>query len=88
MLGLPPTFDADASRLRQKASLDALKALSPAVDPSAATIVVVGPRAEVEPQLSSLGLGEPALWDAEGSPIASGGGSSPPKPAKKDASSK
>jgi zinc protease len=78
MLGLPATFDAEASRARQGAALAALKNLATAVDPKTATIVVVGPRTAVVPQLASIGLGEPELWDAEGSPIA--GASAPAKP--------
>lgn len=70
MLGLPPTFDAEASRKRQAATLKQLAELSEAVDPKVATIVVVGPRAQVEPQLKPLGLGEPEIWDPEGNRIA------------------
>lgn len=69
LLGLPPTFDADASLSRQKATLPGLAELARAVDSKGATVVVVGPRQEVLPQLQAIGLGEPELWDAEGQPI-------------------
>jgi zinc protease len=69
LLGLPPTFDADASLARQKTTLPGLAELARAVDPKGATVVVVGPRQEVLPQLQSIGLGEPELWDAEGQPV-------------------
>jgi predicted Zn-dependent peptidase len=68
-LGLPPTFDATASQARQKVTLTGLAELSLAVDPKNATIVVVGPRDQVAPQLKSIGLSEPQLWDAEGRPL-------------------
>lgn len=68
LLGLSATFDAEASRTRQKATLETLKGLSSAVDPKAATIVVVGPQTEIGPQLAALGLGEPSFWDADGAP--------------------
>jgi predicted Zn-dependent peptidase len=69
MLGLAPTFDAQASRARQQAALKDLAELARAVDPKGGTIVVVGPRAQVAPQLAPIGLGEPELWDAEGARI-------------------
>jgi predicted Zn-dependent peptidase len=72
MLGLSPTFDAQASRARQAATLKALAELAGAVDPKPATIVVVGPKAQVEPQLKPLGLGEAELWDPEGNRIGAG----------------
>lgn len=72
MLGLPPEFDASASRARQQATRAHLGELARAVDPKATTIVVVGPRAAVLPQLAAiklpggLKLPAPELWDAEG----------------------
>lgn len=72
MLGLPPTFDAQASRARQAATQKQLADLAGAVDPKVATIVVVGPRAQVEPQLKPLNLGEPEMWDPEGNRIGAG----------------
>lgn len=71
LLGLPPGFDATASHARQDATLADLAALAKVwVEPHDAVVVVVGPRAELAPQLESLGLGAPALWDAEGLPVA------------------
>ncbi|MCC6557342.1 MAG: insulinase family protein [Polyangiaceae bacterium] len=67
-LGLPPTFDATASQARQKVTMAGLAELSSAVDPKGATVVVVGPRDKVAPQLEALGLGAPQLWDVEGRP--------------------
>lgn len=70
LLGLPPGFDAAASQARQAATLAGLAALAKAwVEPRDAVVVVVGPRAELAPQLESLGLGAPAPWDAEGRPV-------------------
>lgn len=70
MVGLPASFDATAALKREAATLPELAALAPRVDPRPATVIVVGPRAEVLEQLAPLQLGEPALWDAEGQPIA------------------
>ncbi|WP_437309415.1 M16 family metallopeptidase [Sorangium sp. So ce388] len=67
-LALPETFDAAASQARQKATLAGLAELARAVDPKGATIVVVGPRQEILPQLQAIGLGEPEAWDVEGQP--------------------
>lgn len=69
LLGLPATFDAAATEARQKATLARLAELSAAVDPKTATVVVVGPRDKVVPQLDALKLGEPQLWDVEGRPV-------------------
>ena len=69
ILGLSPTFDAAATEARQKATLARLAELAAAVDPKEATVVVVGPRAQVEPQLKELKLGEATLWDVEGQPV-------------------
>jgi predicted Zn-dependent peptidase len=83
LLGLPPGFDATASRARQAATLADLGALAKAwVDPTEAVVVVVGPRADVAPQLERLGLGAPALWDVEGRPLGDAA-KPPPKPAAK-----
>ncbi|MGK4006346.1 pitrilysin family protein [Sorangium sp. So ce1036] len=69
ILGLPATFDAEASQARQKATLPGLAELARAVDPKQATVVVVGPRQEILPQLQAIGLGEPEAWDVEGQPV-------------------
>ncbi|APR86780.1 peptidase, M16 family protein [Minicystis rosea] len=79
VLGLPPAFDANASRSRQQASKSELDALAAAVSPNGATIVVVGPAAAVTPQLDAAGLGKPELYDTEGNPLKAG---APEKPAK------
>jgi predicted Zn-dependent peptidase len=70
MVSLPATFDATAALKREAATLPELGALAPRVDPRPATVVIVGPRAEVLPQLAPLELGEPVFWDAEGQPVA------------------
>ena len=75
MLGLPPGFDAAASRARQQATRARLGELAASVDPMAMTIVIVGPRAAVVPQLAKIKLPNgqplpaPESWDAEGYPI-------------------
>ncbi|MEZ4306567.1 MAG: pitrilysin family protein [Polyangiaceae bacterium] len=66
-LGLSASHDANASRTRQAASLSDLEKIANAVDPSKATIVVVGPRKEVAPVLAKLGT--PVIWDTEGNPV-------------------
>jgi predicted Zn-dependent peptidase len=82
-LGLAPTFDVTASRARQDATLETVLALAKErIDPKPATIVVVGPRTEVEPQLASLGLPAPVLWDADGNPVSGAKASSSAAPAK------
>lgn len=66
MLGLPPAFDAQASQARQASKMAELAELCKRVAPANATVVVVGPKSQVLPQISPLGLGEPEMWDAEG----------------------
>ncbi len=67
--GLPPSFDASASKLRQATSREELAKLAKAhVDPSVATIVLVGDRALVEKQLADAGLGAPVPYTSEGAP--------------------
>ncbi len=69
-LELPPDFDSVASTARQAATRAALQALAQKyLDATKASIVVVGPRAVVEPQLQILGLGEPATWTPTGQPV-------------------
>ncbi|MEO7327496.1 MAG: pitrilysin family protein, partial [Minicystis sp.] len=68
MLGLAPGFDGAASVARQGAGRDEIAALAARVDPKRASIVVVGPKATVVPQLEAIGLRDPELWDAEGFP--------------------
>jgi predicted Zn-dependent peptidase len=69
ILGLPPGFDAQASRARQDAAKAQLDKLAAAVAPGRATIVVVGPSKAVAPQLAEAGLGPPELWNEEGLPL-------------------
>lgn len=80
-LGLPPGFDAAASRARQKAGKPELDRLASAVSPNGATILVVGPAAAVAPQIEAAGLGKPEMFDTEGSPKKDG--PAKPAPAKK-----
>lgn len=68
LLGLPPDYDATASRARQAATGNKLLELASFVSPEGATVVVVGPRAAVEPQLTALKLGDPEVLDADGAP--------------------
>lgn len=72
VLGLPPGFDATASAARQRATLEQLAALSKThLDISDASIVVVGPKAQVDAQLKILDLGAPEMWTADGQPVKS-----------------
>ena len=85
-LGLPPTYDFDASLSRQSQKLADVAALAKAhVDPAVATIVVVGPKEAVWKDLLALGRGEPVLWDAEGKPVAAAAPKEEPKPDAKAA---
>ena len=68
LLGLAPDFDAVASRARQQATRAQLAGLAGAVASGGATIVVVGPKAKVTPQLAAIGMPEPELWGPEGVP--------------------
>lgn len=81
-LGLPPGFDKTAGAARQAATLPQLGELARAHLPTKdAVVIVVGPRDKVAPALAGLGLGEPVLWDAEGSPVAGAGAPQPTKAA-------
>ena len=72
-LGLPPTYDADASLSRQSQTLADVTALAKThLDSSTATIVVVGPKDAVWKDLVGLGRGEPVMWDPEGRPVVAG----------------
>ncbi|MFO0760849.1 MAG: pitrilysin family protein [Byssovorax sp.] len=68
MLGLPPGFDGAASASRQKAAGAELAALAARVDPKASSILVIGPKDAVIPQLAAIDLRDPEIWDAEGFP--------------------
>lgn len=66
-LGLPPSRDAAASRLRQRATLPELNAVAKRrFDPDGATIVVVGDRKAITEQLAEVGLTNLAFFDSEG----------------------
>jgi predicted Zn-dependent peptidase len=69
LLDLPPDFDAKASAKRQAATREQLATLAKEhLDMSQATIVVVGPKDQVIPQLRTLDRGMPVLWTPEGRP--------------------
>lgn len=69
LLDLPPDFDARASAKRQAATREQLTALArDHLNLEATTIVVVGPKDQVIPQLRTLDRGTPALWTPEGRP--------------------
>jgi predicted Zn-dependent peptidase len=70
-MGMSYDFDAKASAARQAAEREALSALARKhLDQGNMSVVVVGPRDKIEPQLADLGLGEPELWSEEGRPLA------------------
>lgn len=80
VLGLPPGFDATASKARQLATKADLDALARLVSPQGATIVVVGPAAAVTPQLAAAGLGVPEVYDTDGNPVKAAGAKPVAKP--------
>ncbi|MGA7119963.1 MAG: pitrilysin family protein [Polyangiaceae bacterium] len=66
-LGLPADYQAKASAAREAADKTVLDRLAKQFyDPSDAILVVVGPRARVQPQLDKLGLPAPQIRDATG----------------------
>jgi zinc protease len=66
-LDLPPDWEATSSAKREGAEKPELDALARQFyDPTDAIIVVVGPRARVQPQIDKLGLPPPEMRDAEG----------------------
>jgi zinc protease len=70
ILGLPPAFDATASQRRQAASKDEIATLAKTyLDTSAASIVLVGPRAQIEAGLAALGRGPAEAWGTDGRPL-------------------
>ncbi|HHH31286.1 MAG TPA: insulinase family protein, partial [Polyangiaceae bacterium] len=70
LLDLPPDFDAAASKKRQAARAEQLASLAQAhLDTKRMTIVVVGPKDQVVPQLRALDRGQPVLWTPEGQPV-------------------
>ncbi len=85
VLGMSPDHDAKASAARQSSKMDQLAALAKEhLDTNTASIVVVGPKDTLLPQLRTLDLGQPVLWTTEGYPVAPAvpaGPDSEPKPA-------
>jgi predicted Zn-dependent peptidase len=55
-VGLSPDHETKASLALDRATKDDLKKLARAVDPSTAVIVIVGPRARIQPQLEKIGI--------------------------------
>ena len=71
-LGLPPDWEAQASQRRDSATKADLDAVAKRFyDPANAIVVVVGPRARVQPLIEGLGLGNPEMRDAEGNLVKS-----------------
>jgi zinc protease len=69
IMRLSPDFDAKASEARQSAAAPQLAALAKEyLDVSRSTILVVGPKDELLPQLRALDRGTPEIWTAEGRP--------------------
>jgi predicted Zn-dependent peptidase len=65
-LGLPPDYQAKASEARDVADKTLLDRLAKFFDPDNGIIVVVGPRARVQPMIDKLGLPPAEIRDAEG----------------------
>jgi predicted Zn-dependent peptidase len=66
-LGLPPDYQAKASEARDAADKALLDRLAKQFyGPDGAIIVVVGPRARVQPMVEALGFPSPEIRDAEG----------------------
>ncbi len=66
-LGLPAEWQAKSSERRDNAQKPELDELAKKFyDPAAAILVVVGPRARVQPMIDKLGLPPPEIRDAEG----------------------
>jgi predicted Zn-dependent peptidase len=69
-LGLGADHEAKAAKARDVAQKPELDALAKRFyDPAAGIIVVVGPRARVQPMIDKLGLPAPEMRDAEGAPL-------------------
>jgi predicted Zn-dependent peptidase len=65
-VGLPPDYEAKASIRRDTASKEDLSRLAREFEPKDAVLVVVGPRAKIEKQLTALGVEAFDVRDAEG----------------------
>jgi predicted Zn-dependent peptidase len=71
ILGLGYEHDAQASQARQAASKAELDALAKRyLDTSKMSIIIVGPKDQVLPQLKTLGMDDPEMWSVEGRPLA------------------
>jgi predicted Zn-dependent peptidase len=69
-LGLGPDYEAKAAKVRDEADKPLLDRLAKQFyDPDGAVLVVVGPRARVQPQIDPLGLPAPEIRDAEGNVV-------------------
>ncbi|HXN32182.1 MAG TPA: insulinase family protein, partial [Polyangiaceae bacterium] len=69
-LGLPADYQARASEARDAADKSLLDRLAKQFyDPAGAILVVVGPRARVQPMIDKLGLPAPEVRDAEGNVV-------------------
>ncbi|MSP25862.1 MAG: insulinase family protein [Myxococcales bacterium] len=67
LLELAHDHDARASEARQRAKADELAAIARTYfESSRFAVIVVGPRAQLEPQLKTLGLGDAELWSPHG----------------------
>ncbi len=73
-LGLPADWEAQSSQKRDAAQKPELDALAKRFyDPSDAVVVVVGPRARVQPLIESAGLPPPEIRDALGNVVTEAG---------------
>ena len=69
MLGLAVDHDARSSALRNNTTRGKLNALAgQLLDVSKLSVILVGPKDAVLPQLAALEMGEPEMWTAEGKP--------------------
>ncbi len=65
--GLPPSFDASASRLRQASTqADLARLAKEHVAPRSATVILVGDRTLIEKQMKDAGLVAPVAYGVEG----------------------
>lgn len=68
--GLPPGFDAAATRLRQSSTqADVARLAKEHVGPEGVTVVLVGDRTDIEKQLADEGLGTAEIVGPEGQPL-------------------
>jgi predicted Zn-dependent peptidase len=70
VLGLPPNFDAIASQRRQAATQPELGALAKTyLATSDMSVIVVGPRAQLDEQLKPFGFGPAEAWGPDARPL-------------------